>query len=87
MKKLLNEIPKVLDSIIEATSIPRGDQEQQLLTELAIALYTRAILSFGKARELAGMNKFEFGILLGHRGVPRHYEQNDLSEDIAYTRR
>lgn len=78
---------KIPDSVVEAMRLPRRDQEQQLLVELAIALYARAILSFGKARELAGLGKYEFGLLLGHRGVPRHYEQDDLSEDLAYARR
>lgn len=35
--------------------------------ELAIALYSQELLSFGKARELAQMGKYEFGQLLGER--------------------
>jgi predicted HTH domain antitoxin len=44
----------------------------------------RGILSFGKARELAGLSKYEFGLLLGRRDVPRHYQAEDLQDDIAY---
>jgi predicted HTH domain antitoxin len=78
---------KIPDSVVEAMRLPRQDQEQQLMVELAVALYARSILSFGKARELAGMGKYEFGILLGRRGVPRHYELDDLHDDIAYASR
>ncbi|MBU4224990.1 MAG: UPF0175 family protein, partial [Chloroflexi bacterium] len=43
-------------------------------------------LSFGKARELAGMGKYEFGRLLGERGIPRHYGREELEDDLAYAR-
>ena len=54
------------------------------MTELAVALYARGILSFGKARELTPFNRVEFGLLLGHRGIPRHYTEQDMEDDIAY---
>lgn len=78
------EIP---DSVAEAMRLARQDQKQQLLLELALALYARGILSFGKARELAGLSKYEFGLLLGKRDVPRHYRDEDLQDDVSYARR
>jgi predicted HTH domain antitoxin len=77
------EIP---DSIAEAMRLARQDQKQQLMLELALALYARGILSFGKARELAGMGKYEFGLHLGKRGIPRHYGTEDLQDDVDYAR-
>jgi predicted HTH domain antitoxin len=59
---------------------------QELLKELAVALYAHGLLSFGKARELAGMGKYEFGRLLGERGAPRHYGREELEDDLAYAR-
>jgi predicted HTH domain antitoxin len=56
------------------------------MTELAVALHARGILSFGKARELTSLNRVEFGRLLGRRGIPRHYTEQDLEDDIAYAR-
>jgi predicted HTH domain antitoxin len=44
------------------------------------------VLSFGKARELAAMSKFEFGRLLGKRGVTRHYSWEELEDDLTYAR-
>jgi len=77
------EIP---DQIAQALRLPEAEQKQQLLIELALALYARGILSFGKARELTRLSKYEFGILLGRRDIPRHYQAEDLQDDIAYAR-
>lgn len=78
---LLLEIP---DQVTYALRLPASEQRQQIMTELAIALYARGILSFGKARELTSLNRIEFGLLLGRRGIPRHYTEQDLEDDIAY---
>jgi predicted HTH domain antitoxin len=75
---------QIPDDIVRALRLPLAEQEDQLLRELAVALYARDILSFGKARELAGLSKIAFGLLLGERGVPRHYTIDDLAEDVAY---
>jgi predicted HTH domain antitoxin len=77
------EIP---DAIAQAIRLPLPDQKQQLLIELAVALYARDILSFGKARELTGLSKYEFGLLLGQRGVTRHYGTEELQDDVTYAR-
>lgn len=78
---LLLEIP---DSVTRALRLPQAEQRCQLKAELAVSLYARGVLSFGKARELAGMNRAEFGLLLGRRGIARHYDQQDLQEDLTY---
>jgi len=74
------------DSVARAIRLPEERIAQELLEELAIALYAQGILSFGKARELAGMGKFEFGQLLGKRGIPRHYGREELEDDLKYAR-
>jgi predicted HTH domain antitoxin len=43
-------------------------------------------LSFCKARELARMDRYAFGQLLGRRQIPRHYSAQDLQDDVAYAR-
>lgn len=78
------EIP---DTIASALRLPLQNQSQQMLEELAVALYARGILPFGKARELARMGKLEFGLLLGRRDAPRHYSSEELSEDVAHAGR
>jgi predicted HTH domain antitoxin len=77
------EIP---DTVLEAMRLPPGDRAAQLRRELAVALYEREILSFGAARELAVMDVYAFGRLLGERAVPRHYTDRDLRDDLDYAR-
>ncbi len=74
------------DSIVQALRIPEQRIEQELRQELAVALYAQDILSFGKARELAEMDKYEFGQLLSRRAVLRHYSSEELDDDINYAR-
>jgi predicted HTH domain antitoxin len=76
----------ISDSIVQALRLPEQRIEQELLKELAIALYTQDLLSFGKARELAEMDKYEFGQLLSRRGVFRHYGSEELDDDLSYAR-
>jgi predicted HTH domain antitoxin len=81
---LLLEIP---DSVARAMRLPPNEQRHQLKVELTVSLYAQNILAFGKACELAGMGKVEFGILLGKRNIPRQYNAQDLQEDIDYASR
>lgn len=77
---------QIPDTVVQAIRLPEGRIVQELLEELAVALYAQGLLSFGKARELAGMGKYEFGRLLGERGIPRHYGREELEDDLAYAR-
>ena len=74
----------ISDSIVQAMRLPEQRIEQELRRELAMALYTQDILSFGKARELAEMDKYEFGQLLSRRDVIRHYGLEELDDDLSY---
>jgi predicted HTH domain antitoxin len=74
------------DSVAQAIRLPEDRISQELLVELAVALYNQGILSFGKARELADMGKYEFSQLLGKRGVLRHYGRDELEDDLTYAR-
>lgn len=75
------DIPR---SVADALSLPEGRKKEELRRELAVTLYREEMLSFGKARELAGLSKQEFGKLLGGRSVERHYGQEELEEDLRY---
>lgn len=78
------EIP---DEVYDAFALPEEEREPAVKRELGVALYTHGILSFGKARELAGLTKREFHQLLGDRDIERHYTLEELDEDRAYARR
>ncbi|ARS89631.1 UPF0175 family protein [Natrarchaeobaculum aegyptiacum] len=73
--------------VYDSVSVPEGEREDVLRQELALSLYRERMLSFGKARELAGMSHREFQRLLGEREVERHYTDDELAEDLEYGRR
>ena len=70
------EIPR---EVIHATRMT----PQELTRELAVHLFQQGRLSFGKAREMAGMTVGVFQQLLGSRGIPVHYDLEDYQEDLA----
>ena len=78
------EIP---DAVVQAMRLPGHEQKQRVLVELAVSFYAQGILSFGKARQLCGLSKYEFGLLLGKREIPRHYTEEDLKDDLKYAGR
>ena len=56
---------------------------EELRQELAIHLFEQGKLSFGKAREMAGMNVWDFQQTLGARHISVHYDLQDYEEDLA----
>jgi predicted HTH domain antitoxin len=79
MAKLIIEVP---EDLVESLKIPPKEALKRLKAELAVRLYQKGLLGFGKARELAGLTKWEFHSLLGVEGIPRHYDVEDLEEDL-----
>lgn len=55
----------------------------ELKLELALTLFQQYKLSFGKARELAGMSVIEFQREMGKRKIPIHYDVADFEHDVA----
>lgn len=68
--------------LVQSLKVLRSEAQERLKRELALRLYEKGLLSFGKARELAGMTKWEFFRLLGEEGIHRHYDLEELSEDL-----
>ena len=79
MPKLTLEIP---EELIQSLKIPHDEAPARLKRELALRLYEKGLLSFGKARELAGMSKWEFSRLLGKEGIPRRYDLEEFEKDL-----
>lgn len=75
------------ESIAANLRLPDAEVEARLRSELAIALYAQGILPFGKASELAGVSRLEFAGTTGQRGIPRHYTEADLKQDLEYAGR
>ncbi len=74
------------DDVVSALRLPPAEAEEEMRKELALALYSRGALGFGKARALAGLSVWEFDELLGARGVVRPYGKTDLEMDLSYAR-
>jgi predicted HTH domain antitoxin len=72
------------DNVAQALRLPRAEAERELRKELALALYARGVLGFGKAQQLAGLSTWEFDELLGERGIVRPYNEDDLAMDVKY---
>jgi predicted HTH domain antitoxin len=70
------EVPR---EVIHATRMT----PEELRRELAVYLFQQGKLSFGKARETAGMTVWAFQQLLGSRGIPVHYDLEEYQEDLT----
>jgi predicted HTH domain antitoxin len=72
------------ESVASSLRLPQPEIEPRLRAELAIALYVQSILSFGKASELAGISRYAFSELIAARQIPRHYTEDELTQDLEY---
>jgi predicted HTH domain antitoxin len=60
---------------------------EELKRELAVYLFQQGRLSFGKAREMAGMTIWQFQRTLASREIPLHYDVEDYERDLATLRK
>ena len=81
MKSIQIEIPK---EIALSLKIPQDLIKKCLTEELAIHLYREGFISFGKARALASLSKWQFAEKLGAKEIPRHYTNEDLEQDLNF---
>lgn len=63
------------DDIVDSARLPPKELEGELRKELAVALYSRQILSAAKARKLAELTVWEFFRLVASHGLTRHYDE------------
>jgi len=73
------ELPR---DILSAANISEIKANSDIKKYLALYLFGERVLSFGKATELSGMNKFEFMELLGSKGISFNYDSEDYQEDL-----
>ncbi|WP_258083093.1 UPF0175 family protein [Thermococcus thermotolerans] len=74
-KKIVVELPGMM-------KIPDEEIERRVKVELALRLYEKGILSFGQARRLAGLSKWEFIELLAKEGEGIPYDEEELENDL-----
>ena len=71
------------DEIQDALRIPLDEQKGRLRRELALRLYEKGLLLLGKARQLAGMEKWNFLLLLAQEGISRQYDKMEIDRDLT----
>lgn len=78
MPSLTIELPaELLDSL----RVPSGEAPARVKRELAVRLYQKGLLTFGQARALAELSKWEFHELLAAEGIQRRYDEAELAAD------
>ncbi len=70
------------EECLKAIRLPEEEIQDRLKKELALRLYSKNLLSFGKARQLAGITRWEFHDFLGKENVVRRYDVRELEEDL-----
>ncbi|OQB53028.1 MAG: hypothetical protein BWX99_02444 [Deltaproteobacteria bacterium ADurb.Bin151] len=74
------------NQVLEAVRVPRSRAREALTQELAFSLYARGMASFGTARRLGRLTKWEFMEGLAEREIQRHYHEDELKEDLKYAK-
>ncbi len=80
-------IKRVVIEVPEGLKIPSSELEQRLRIELALRLYEKGIASLGQARRIAGLSKWDFLELLAREGIPIHYDEEELREDLEVAKK
>jgi len=75
------EIP---DEIARSLGQPAGQTEKELRKELALALYSRGVLSAGKAAEWAQLSRGEFERLIARRAIIRPLAEDEVQQDLKW---
>ena len=74
-KKITIELPNIV-------KLPEDEVEERVKLELALRLYEKGILSFGQARKIANMSKWDFIEILKKENIGIPYNENEFREDL-----
>ena len=80
-------VKQVVIEVPENLRVPPSELEERLRIELALRLYEKGIASLGQARKITGLSKWGFLELLAREGIPLHYGEKELREDLQVIRR
>ncbi|WKN46298.1 UPF0175 family protein [Tunicatimonas pelagia] len=69
----------ITDDILKMANMP----ESEFKLELGVFLYSRGILTLGKASEFAGVPQLIFQQVLAEREIPLSYDQEEFDKDFA----
>ncbi len=75
---------EISDDVAQAMRLPAVEIQCEAKKELAMAFYSRGILSLGKAVEMSGITRCEFETLLADRHIERPYDIAEIDRDLAW---
>jgi len=78
------DLPK---DILLAANISEASASRDVKKYLSLYMFKERLLSFGKAADLAGMDKLSFMELAGSKGISLNYDENDYLEDLQIIKR
>jgi predicted HTH domain antitoxin len=55
---------------------------QEIQLDLAIGLFMSRRVTLGRGADIAGINQTDFLTQLGQRGIPLHYDLDDVEMDL-----
>jgi predicted HTH domain antitoxin len=61
----------------------RNMSESEIMAELAVSLYAGKKLTLVQGADLAGVDLFAFQRALQAHGIPQHYDEAALEDDLA----
>lgn len=73
------EIP---ENVIKMLGLREAEISDMIKKELAAYFFQRSLLSFGQARQFAGLSVWDFLELLRERKIPLHYDMMEYEEDL-----
>jgi predicted HTH domain antitoxin len=74
------------DDVFAILPVPASELNHYVMLEIACSFYARGLLSLGRAAELAGIAKLDFGREVGERSILLHYSKTELVAYLAYAR-
>ena len=73
---------EISEYIVRALGIKKSEINDVLRQELAVSFFHRGLLSFGQARQFAGLTVWDFIELLRERKIPLRYDLLEYEEDL-----
>ncbi len=77
----------VVIRVPENLKIPPDELEERLRIELALRLYEKGIASFGQARRIAELGKWDFIDLLSKEGISLRFDDEEIRKDLEAARK
>ena len=77
--KIQMDLPK---DVLIAAGISETSAAAEIKKYLAVSLFKERILSFGKACDLSGIDKLDFMMFAGSKGISLNYGVEDYFEDL-----